>query len=173
MNMMMQQSNATPSSKGTSGEAESDIASAIDSERTDTISNRVSALTFLFQTAEACQERGGYSIKHALCLKSIFDAFGYPLENAPPSRSSAAREQVSRVEWPLNHKDFVATMDTHGHKIRELLLLLNVSQRAGKLSLQEAWMVYNAFQILMPEEEGVIEQPQHPRASLRSETTKK
>ena len=81
------------------------------------------ALSFIVSTVVTCQQRGGYSLDEAVSIHAATTYFGTKVRTT---------DEDGRIG--TQHLTFLVRM-------------LEKSQSLGKLSLEEAWMAYNAIQI--------------------------
>ena len=88
-----------------------------------TVSLTQDALLYITTLVRDCQQRGGYTLDEAVALH-------HALANVSSASSSSASSSSSSA-------------------IHVMFQLLNKSQSLGKLSLKEAWTVYNAQEVLL------------------------
>ena len=100
---------------------------------TTTTSSSLTQDAFLYITTlvRECQHRGGYTLDEAVALHRA-------LANISPASSFSASSSSSSSS---TSPSFSA--------IHVMFQLLNKSQSLGKLSLKEAWTVYNAQEVLL------------------------
>ena len=96
---------------------------------------RKTALAHIIDTVCLCQQRGGYTIDEAVRISTAINCF---TPTAPSEDSAVAKADATTT---------VRTDETQTQQLQFQVNMLEKSQSQGKLSLREAWTVYNAIQI--------------------------
>ena len=129
---------------------------SLNTDRTLDVSDNVTqlheeALVYILSLAADCHRRGGYSVDEALQLQQHTQQ----LQSAKPAHTvqkATTSDHTVVTHNSIEHAEMCTTDEPNRvTSITYVLQHLMKAQQMGHLSLHEAWVVYNAQQLLVGE----------------------